>query len=427
MTETERIGMSNEDQEPQPALEDIAGQEPQNRSRVDLARTYARAKMELAAEKLAPVGKFTWREIGAPMLGFGVEIGVTAAAINYFFHEALTEYQSAAIRFEQTTETVEELVSGGPEGMKEVRTFKDSLDEVRAKAAHNEEAAAALTRYTQSIIDITDAMDDVYARHETTGRQITRLKVQLKGFIKAGLDAGNEIKPEVWKEKVDTPVIKGYVAILKKAAEWGIPGTEDLKNKTVAELEQRLKDYDNELADLYQKSEDFYRARGKNELTIKAFVEYLEKTEDNLHAKKEDIDAAYTKLLDQLKETYDVEDELFEADATSSVLKALQGDLQKTVDDVGAKVDQYKDNVDETSAQAAEVGGFEPPQKVYMADSLGTTGIAVIVAAVGITLANGALQTYLGIPMRKVARAIGNVPVKLAQGMYNTIRGGNEE
>jgi len=239
-------------------------------------------------------------------------VALEAIAAGTFFSYALPEFftslKQAAKHARHATNTVVDAAKGGPEGMRAAKNLEEALQQVETAAATNQEAAQTLSSYYSARKEFATELVKIYKENETIGREASRVKLQLEGFVKSFFDAGDQLKPEFWK-KMDEVIIKAYGKDPVKAREESAG-----------------------LRKFYDEVEKFYSSREKNENTVKEFCDYLTKTKDKVEADNKKMDQYFPQIISKVKEGYEVEDFLFK--------KEHEGTKEK--------VDKYKQGVDKT-------------------------------------------------------------------------------
>lgn len=232
--------------------------------------------------------------------------------------------------------SVTDVVRGGSEGMRAVKTLDDALRVVDAASAYNAEAKGAARQYIEQRKGLLVELGKVYTDGEQVGRVAQRVKLQLEGMLKQGFDVGNQLKPEAMKE-IDKVIIRLY-------------GMDPVK---AIEKSERLKEF-------YGEARKFYDSREKNERTVKEFCEYLGKVEKESSEKNESLNRLFPDVIARVKEGYETEGDLFNA-GDKSVL-GMRRDVPATqLGQVKKQVGDFKSHVDETRTSV----GREVPLQPY--------------------------------------------------------------
>ena len=302
----------------------------------------------------------------AETTAMALEAVIAGTFLHYALPEFLTSLRQAAKHARHAANTVSDIAKGGPEGMRAAKSLDEALRQVENAAATNQEAAKAVSNYYSARKEFAGELVKIYKENETIGREASRLKLQLEGFLKSFFDAGNNLKPDWWKEKIDDAVIKLY-------------GMDPVKAREKSET----------LRKFYDEVEKFYSSREKNENTVKEFCDYLAKTKDKVETDNKKIEQYFPQIISRVKEGYEVEDFLF----------------KKETEGTKEKVDTYKANVDKTRESVEKDAGIkhyqDPSSWIDYAISPITLGIAATL------LANGAARVL--------------TPRKLYEGMHKVI------
>lgn len=318
-------------------------------------------------------------------------VALEAIAAGTFFRFALPEFftslKQAAKHARHAANTVIDAAKGGPEGMRAAKNLEEALQQVETAAATNKEAANMLSNYYSARKEFSTELVKIYKENETIGREASRVKLQLEGFLKSFFDAGDQLKPDFWK-KIDDAIIKVYGKDPVKAREESAG-----------------------LRKFYEEVEKFYSSREKNENTVKEFCDYLTKTKDKVEADNKKMDQYFPQIISRVKEGYEVEDFLF----------------KKPKEGVKEKVSDYKTHVDNTRETLEVNTGMkkyeEPASWIDYALNPVTMGVAATLVVNGVARFFMPKKLYEGMnkaimyPFRMITNGIQSAGAKI---LYNS-------
>lgn len=314
--------------------------------------------------------------------------------VEFMLPDFVKHGREAAYDLKHAMTTIEDAVQGGPEGMMAARSLEDSIKQVAAAAATNQDAANVIGRYMEARAGYVREISEAYTANETTVRVAGRLKVQVEAAAKNLLETGNDIKPQPMRD-IDVAIAKAYGKVLAAT------GNKEYQGLTDDQIVVKALEKSTNLERFYTEVRSFYDERQKGEEAVKTFMNYLEQTVKDASTYNAEIEKDYPDLVKMLRQGYGVEDYIIQTDGKLAQITA--DEVAKT----GQKVQDYSGTVQQTR-DGVQVYAPIPSQLDWIAIATNPVVVALAIA-VGI---KGLKATFLpGFISNGVSRAIA-APVK---------------
>jgi len=379
------------------------------------------------------------REVGS--------VGILTAAGAIAFSqipELLRDVKDTVQYGRHAVKTTGEIVYGGPEGERAVRSLEDSLQKQREQyntalrtveeetnsylvdmeksvngmkldsameivggvSRENQEAREALDGYFDERVKYVEKLSEKYSENETLAREAERLVIHLEGLLVKGTSAVERGKEATGWRKIDDWIMK---VTGKKPEE--VRGEFDKLNK------------------VYERVLEFYDSREKNENTIAETTNYLRKEVDRSIEENKKLNEDLDLLIGQLDRTYEVEDHVFDLTDKVGFFKNLvsfkkaelikERDMEITDGEIGnyrVEVDSVRETVSEDVPMPEFVGGKWID---YVVNPV-TLGLTAALGAKMVSKFMLPRRAYDAVTSLTLAPVV--VPYKMVKGCVNGIR-----
>ncbi|MBS3082107.1 hypothetical protein J4416_04220 [Candidatus Pacearchaeota archaeon] len=344
-----------------------------------------------------------------------VATGVVGALATYGLSKVdfLPHLRESLYNARHATGTVKDIVLGGPEGMRGAKSLDEAISIVDSAREMNVEAGNALEGYLTARKELVGDLVRTYAENETLVREAERLKLQVEGVVKNLFEIGNDVKPQSFKDAVDSRIIIAFGKAQRALGNSDYKGLSDSQIVEVAlEKSGRMKEF-------YKQAREFYDASEKNEHTIREFCQYLEKVKIESEGQNQRFNELFPEIISQVREGYSVED-IFLA-------QRHEKDFSRSrVEDTGTKVSGFREGVDNTYEglrQEIPIRKYSDKNWVDFATNPAALGLAV--ALIGYAGSKLFLPSVVRSPITKVLAAPITLPLRgIGKASKTAISGG---
>lgn len=276
-----------------------------------------------------------------------IEMGLEVLALSYLlkqpqFETPLKDLKDAGEYLDLAFKSTEDMVKGGPEGMRSALRLQESLEIIADATETNEVASVLLNDYNNSRQELANQLSDIYLANETFVRESTRIRIELEGYMKKSFDFGNSVKPEWWEENIDEPLIIAYEKVFNDAG--------DLTNEEILTLAMERSAG---LSEFYSEAKDFFEARNLNENTVAQLADYLTEAEQMTKEDQVLLENIIPSVVAAVQESYTTEDYVFGLGANLRELANI--DLETLTE----KVEDFEETVIEVRDTTGDLVDLE--------------------------------------------------------------------
>lgn len=311
-----------------------------------------------------------------------VAVGTGLGAYIFSSLSFLPDLREALYNVRHAGRTVEEMVLGGPGGMRAAKNLEEAISIVESARQTNSEATGTLESYLIAREGLVRQLVSVYKENETFGREAERLGLQIQGAMKATFELGNSIKPDFMTD-IDNLIIKIYGKDVVKARE---------------ESAQVRK--------FYEGARKFHDAREKGEHVVEEFCKFLKDVKVESEEANERLNELFPGIISQVKEGYETEDIVFAQHRSKDF-----SELRNT--ETGEKITGFRKYVDSNyTAVGNEIPIREYSEKNWVDFATNPVGLGVAAALMGYAVSKLVLPKILRDPITKLIASPVTLPLR---------------